>query len=173
MVVILMGVSGAGKTAVGKRLAARLGWPFRDGDDLHPVANVRKMSAGVPLTDADRRPWLETIHDLILSIEADGRSAVIACSALKEAYRRLLLDGTRETRLVYLRGDPELIESRLRQRRDHFFDADLLQSQFDALEEPRDAIVVDVDAGLDSVTASTLAALGLVRGETSEEEREH
>ena len=173
MVVILMGVSGAGKTAVGNRLAARLGWPFHDGDDLHPSESVRKMSTGVPLTDADRRPWLESIHDLVLRLEAEGRSAVIACSALKEAYRRLLLDGTRQTRLVYLYGEPALIEGRLRERRGHFFDANLLLSQFAALEEPSDAIVIDVDADLDSVTASASAALGLEKGESSKEEGEH
>jgi carbohydrate kinase (thermoresistant glucokinase family) len=161
MIVILMGVSGAGKTAVGERLALRLGWPFHDGDDLHPPANRRKMSAGQPLDDDDRRPWLAAIRDLIGEYEASGGSAIVACSALKETYRRLLLAGTSATRIVYLRGTPELIAERLRGRRGHFFDPALLPTQFAALEEPTGATVVDVDAELDTVVERVLAALDL------------
>jgi gluconokinase len=161
MVVILMGVSGAGKTAVGERLAQRLGWPFHDGDDLHPPANRRKMAAGQPLDDDDRRPWLLAIRELIGEHEASGRSAVVACSALKEAYRRLLLADTQATRIVYLRGTPELIAERLRGRRGHFFSSTLLPTQFAALEEPGDAAVVDVDAELEVVVDRVVDALGL------------
>jgi gluconokinase len=161
MVVILMGVSGAGKTAVGERLAAHLGWAFHDGDDFHPEANVRKMAAGEPLTDEDRRPWLAAIRELIEAHELEGRDAIVACSALKEAYRRYLLADAPTTRIVYLRGTPSLIEERLRRRRGHFFRAELLASQFAALEEPSSAVVVDVDAEPDVVVGRVLVALGL------------
>lgn len=172
MVVILMGVSGAGKTAVGEILAQRLGWSFHDGDDLHPEPNIRKMSAGEPLTDADRRPWLESIRTLVDEHERSGRDAVVTCSALKESYRRRLLAGTRDTRLVYLRGTPALIEQRLRRRRGHFFDPRLLASQFAALEEPEAAVVVDVDADLSAVVAAVQSALALPATETSDEQRD-
>jgi gluconokinase len=138
-----------------------LGWAFHDGDDLHPEANRRKMAGGQALDDDDRRPWLLAIRELIGEYEASGRSAVIACSALKEAYRRLLLDGTRETRIVYLRGTPELIGERLRKRSGHFFAPSLLPTQFATLEEPADALVVDVDAELELVVGRVLAGLGL------------
>jgi gluconokinase len=162
MVILLMGVSGAGKTAVGRRLAERLGWTFHDGDDLHPPANVRKMAAGQPLDDDDRRPWLDAIRAAIAAEEAGGRDAIFACSALKEAYRRRLTAGTRDVRIVYLRGAPALIEERLRNRRGHFFDARLLPSQLATLEEPADAVVVDVGAALEVVVSRVIRALGLV-----------
>lgn len=161
MVILLTGVSGVGKSAVGERLAARLGWVFHDGDDAHPPANVRKMAAGVPLTDDDRAPWLAQIRELIARHEEDGTSAVIACSALKRSYRRRLLAGTRETRVVFLSGRRELLEERLRARRGHFFDPRLLASQLATLEEPTDAVTIDVDDDLDAVTAAVAAALGL------------
>ena len=162
MVVVLMGVSGSGKSSVGRRLAERPGWVFHDGDDFHPPANVAKMAAGRPLTDADREPWLETIHRLILQAEATGVNSAIACSALKAAYRRRLLDGTRDTRVLYLRGSREELAERLARRRGHFFDPALLESQFDALEEPTDALVVDVGPDLDTVVANAARALDLV-----------
>lgn len=161
MIVILMGVSGAGKTAVGERLAVRLGWAFHDGDDFHPEVNVRKMSAGEPLTDEDRRPWLAAIRELIEALGRKGTDAIVACSALKDEYRRYLLAGAPSARIVYLRGTPLLIEERLRWRRGHFFRADLLASQFATLEEPSSAAVVDVDAELEVVVERVLAALGL------------
>lgn len=161
MVILLMGVSGAGKTAVGVRLAERLGWAFHDGDDAHPAANVRKMAAGEPLTDEDRLPWLERIQRLVERHEEAGTSAVIACSALRESYRRLLLAGTRETRLVYLRASRPLLERRLSGRRGHFFDPRLLASQLATLEEPRDALTIDVDGDLDQVTSAVIDALDL------------
>ena len=161
MVIVLMGVSGVGKTAVGERLAERLGWAFHDGDDLHPAANVRKMTAGVALDDDDRRPWLRRIRSRIERHEADGTSAVIACSALKESYRRLLLDGTREAQVVFLHGRRELLERRLSRRRGHFFDPRLLDSQLVTLEEPAGVVAVDVEGDVDQVTATIVDALNL------------
>lgn len=164
-VVLLMGVSGAGKTTVGRRLAERMGCEFHDGDDLHPTENISKMAAGTALCDDDRWPWLARVHNLILDHERVGNPAVIACSALKESYRRRLLEGTQGTRIVFLRARPAVLERRLRQRRGHFFDAALLSSQLAALEEPAAAtIVVDAEADVESVVAAVLAAL-----ETSDE----
>ena len=156
-----MGVSGAGKTAVGELLAKRLGWPFVDGDDLHPASNIRKMAAGVPLTDEDRFPWLQSVRDAIVEHAGSGRSAIVACSALKKSYRTLLLQGQPDTRLVYLRGTPAVLERRLGERRGHFFDPNLLASQLDTMEEPDDAVVVDVDAELDTVVEAVATALDL------------
>jgi gluconokinase len=156
-----MGVSGAGKTAVGELLAERLGWALVDGDDLHPASNIRKMTAGVPLTDEDRFPWLQKIRDAIVEHSRSGRSAIVACSALKESYRKLLLQGQLDTRLVYLRGTPAVLERRLGERRGHFFDPNLLTSQLETMEEPKDALVVDVDAELEAVVEAVASALGL------------
>ena len=159
-VVILMGVSGVGKTTVGRRLATLMGWEFHDGDDLHPPENIRKMAAGQALSDEDRIPWLERVHELILEHEHSGRNTVIACSALKDSYRRGLLEGTQSTRFIYLRGEPGLLENRLR-RRGHFFEPRLLSSQFAALEEPQNVPIVDVGADTESVVTATLVALGI------------
>jgi carbohydrate kinase (thermoresistant glucokinase family) len=156
-----MGVSGAGKTAVGRRLAERQSWPFLDGDDLHPASNVRKMAAGEPLTDQDRLPWLSKVREVIREHAATGSSAVIACSALKRSYRRLLLEGQPDAKLVYLRGEPDLLWRRLTERRSHFFDPGLLSSQLETLEEPVNAVVVDIDADLETVTDRVATALGL------------
>lgn len=172
MIVILMGVSGAGKSTVGKLLAKRLGWSFYDGDDLHPESNVRKMTAGQPLTDEDRAPWLESIRQQIHQLEVTGTDAIVACSALKEAYRQQLMADTRHTQLVYLRGSKVLIEHRLRQRKGHFFDADLLSSQFEALEEPAGVAVVEIEGDLDSVTSAAARAIAREVTGTSEEEGE-
>lgn len=161
MVVILMGVSGAGKTTVGELLAAQLGWPFYDGDDFHPAANVARMRRGEALTDEDRWPWLEALGDHIRALAAEGRSAVIACSALKASYRDRLLTGSEDARIVYLKGSYELIDERLRSRSGHFFDAGLLASQFEVLEEPGDVIVVDVDRTPERVVAEIRRRLGL------------
>lgn len=176
-----MGVSGAGKTAVGERLAARLGWPFVDADDLHPASNVRKMRRGVPLTDEDRLPWLRSVREAMIERSAFGRSAVVACSVLKREYRELLLSGEgssgeppsgdaprrrADTRLVYLRATPVVLERRLAARRGHFFDPDLLASQLETLEEPEEegpegALVVDADAELAAVVDAVVAGLDL------------
>jgi gluconokinase len=149
MVVILMGVMGAGKTTVGRLLAARLGWSFYDADDFHPPANVERMERGQPLDDADRAPWLAALRDLIARLLADGKSAVLACSALRERYRRALVPDDAPpgaVRLAYLRGDSALLAERLSHRAGHFAAASLLPSQLESLEEPADAIVVDVAA---------------------------
>ena len=145
MVIVLMGVTGSGKTTVGRLLSEQLGWSYYDADDFHPSANVEKMRSGIPLNDDDRKPWLETLHGLISNCLERGENAVLACSALKESYREFLLVDER-VRLIYLKGDYELIQKRLNKRRGHYMNPKLLDSQFDTLEEPADAVRVDVSA---------------------------
>jgi gluconokinase len=143
MVVVVMGVCGSGKTTVGRALAEAMGWPFLDADDFHPAANVEKMRAGIPLTDEDRWPWLDRLAGEIGAINARGDNAVLACSALRQAYRdRLAANGG--VRIAYLKGDRATIEPRLSARPGHYMPASLLTSQLAALEEPTDAIVVDI-----------------------------
>ncbi len=161
MIVVLMGVSGVGKTVVGERLAKRLGWCFVDADDLHPPNNVRKMTDGVALTDDDRLPWLDSVRHVIAEHAGSGRSAVVACSALKARYREVLLAGQDDATVVYLRGAPTVIERRLHGRRGHFFDPGLLASQLETLEEPTDGLVVDVDAELEAVVEAVVKGLGV------------
>lgn len=161
MVIILMGVSGAGKTTVGKRLAEALGWRFLEGDDFHPLANVRKMAAGIPLTDEDRIPWLERLRELITEVLARGEDAVLACSALKRSYRQLLTVDPSRVRWVYLWAPREVIESRLAARTGHFMPLALLGSQLETLEMPEDALRVDVTPGPDEVVATVRARLGI------------
>ena len=146
-ILVVMGVSGSGKTTIAKELAARLGWPFEESDALHPEANVAKMHAGFPLTDADRQPWLEAVAAWIDGQRAKNEPGIITCSALKRSYRQAIIGDRSEVRLVYLRGSRVLIAERLAGRRDHFMPPSLVQSQLDALEEPGDdekPIVVDV-----------------------------
>ena len=133
MIVVVMGVSGAGKTTLGQRLAARLGCAFVDADDHHPAANVAKMSAGVPLEDADRWPWLDALNAQLRARAARGESVVLACSALKEAYRGRLRAGIDDFRLVHLRGSIEQLRSHLAQRQHRYMPASLLESQFGAM----------------------------------------
>ena len=161
MILIMMGVSGSGKTTVGKALAADLGWPFYDADDFHPPHNVAKMAQGIPLTDADRTPWLARLRDLIAGLLAEGRSAAIACSALKQAYRNQLRVDPDQVRFVYLKGDYETIRRRMEARSDHYMHAEMLRSQFDALEEPTDALTVAVDQPPERIVAQIEQALGL------------
>jgi gluconokinase len=138
-----MGVSGSGKTTVGKIVAKKLGWEFHDADELHPPTNIEKMRRGIPLTDADRAPWLEAVRALIEDcLRRDG--AVVACSALRQAYRQRLIIDPARVKVVYLKGSQALIAQRLAKRTGHFFDPHLLTSQFSTLEEPADAIVVDI-----------------------------
>ncbi len=172
MIVILIGVSGAGKSTVGELLAADLGWSFYDGDRLHPLANIEKMRRGMPLTDEDRWPWLEALRDQIAAVAAEGRSAVVACSALKAAYRDVLLAGSGGARIVYLKGSYALIDERLRSRDDHFFDPALLATQFEVLEEPEDAIAVDVRQPPERVAAEIRRRLGLEEGAEDQDDRE-
>lgn len=143
---LIMGVAGCGKTTVGRALAERLGWAFYDADDYHPPENVAKMAAGIPLGDEDRVGWLEKLHALILECLQNERPAVLACSALKEQYRRVLLVKTESVQVVYLRASFDLCRQRLIERRGHYMPVSLLASQFAALEEPSNALVVD--AGL-------------------------
>jgi gluconokinase len=145
MVIVLMGVSGSGKTTVGKILAERLGWTFLEGDDFHPPGNVEKMRAGVPLTDADRKPWLADLRERVDAACTRGENAVLACSALKHSYRDYLEKHEPEcVRYVYLHGSEELMRERLAGRKGHYMNPKLLHSQFDALEAPADALRVEV-----------------------------
>jgi gluconokinase len=159
IVVVLMGVSGSGKTTIGAMLARELGWEFHDGDELHPDANRRKMHAGIPLTDEDRRPWLAAVRDLIARCLRDGTHAIVGCSALKQSYRDAIVVDPIKVRLVFLNAPRELIAERLEERTGHFFDPHLLGSQFDTLEEPRDAIEVDVSQAPEEVCRAIRARL--------------
>jgi gluconokinase len=140
MIVLLMGVSGAGKTTLGERLAKRLAWPFIDADDYHPAANVAKMAAGIALDDDDRWPWLDALNRRL----REERDAVVACSALKASYRERLLAGIVDARVVFLHGAQTLIAARLAERKHRYMPASLLESQFAALEPPPQAITIDV-----------------------------
>jgi len=161
VVIVLMGVSGAGKTTVGMQLADDLDWEFFDGDEFHPAANIDKMAEGIPLDDEDRWPWLRALHDFIHERLIVGAPAVVACSALKASYRDVLLDGNQGARLVYLKGPRELIRRRLEARADHFFDAELLATQFDALEEPcpDEALTVSIDQPPEAIVRTIKEAL--------------
>ena len=158
MTVLLMGVSGSGKSTVGPALAAELDWPFLDADILHPQANVAKMASGIPLTDADRWPWFDRIVAEMRRYAAAGKNVVIACSALKQAYRDRLASGG-SVRVVYLKGDAETIAPRLAARRGHFMPPSLLASQFATLEEPDNAIVVDIREPVAAQVAAITRAL--------------
>ena len=158
-----MGVSGSGKTTIGKALARKLGWRFIEGDDFHPPENVAKMAAGIALEDADRWPWLERIHDELLRMEKTGESAVVTCSALKHAYRKRLRAGLKDLRFVYLHGSFELIRDRVAKRRHRYMPASLLESQFATLEPPKDAIAVDVSGDLRISVAALARKLGASR----------
>jgi gluconokinase len=158
LVLILMGVVGAGKTTVGVLLAQRLGWRFRDADDFHPAQNIEKMRRGIELTDQDRVPWLEALHSAIQQWNAAGENVILACSALKRGYRERLSVGP--VRFVYLKGSHDLILSRLQARRGHFASASILDCQFADLEEPDDAIAVDLDKSPDAIVSEILEKLG-------------
>jgi len=159
MIVIVMGVAGAGKTTVGRLLARALGCALLDADDYHPAANVAKMQSGAALTDDDRRPWLAALNDVLREHAARGERVVLACSALKQVYRDQLVAGVPGGRFVYLRATKALIAARLAARRGHFMNPALLDSQFAALEEPSDAIVVDVDGTPEEIAAVAAARL--------------
>ena len=147
MIVIIFGVSGAGKTTVGKLLARELGWRFIEADDFHSAANIKKMRSGHPLTDEDRWPWLDCLRKQIEQLFSAGENAVLACSALKRVYRDRL-HVSDEVKFVFLRGDYAVVEKQLRSRHGHFMDANLLQSQFDDLEEPQpDEDVLTIELG--------------------------
>jgi gluconokinase len=145
MIIVITGVTGSGKSTIGKLLAAQLQWKFYEGDDFHPPANIEKLTRGAPLDDKDRLPWLMAIRDTIRAAITRGEDAVITCSALKESYRRVLRMGP-EVFLIHLQAEPELIDERLKHRTGHFMNRALIQSQFETLEEPEAAL--QIDAGL-------------------------
>ena len=146
MVLILMGPMGCGKTTIGKMLAERLGWFFYDADDFHPKKNVKKMRAGVALTDEDRKLWLETLRDNIRRWLKDQQNTILACSALKQAYRDILGVDQNRVRTVYLKGSYRLLRQRIEERQHPYMDKNLLRSQLDTLEEPKEGLCVDISA---------------------------
>jgi gluconokinase len=167
---VVMGVSGSGKSTIGEKLAERLGWSYQDGDKFHPASNVAKMSAGQPLTDEDRRPWLQAIADEIDRVCAAGEQAVIACSALKRAYREVLVHGRNDVRIIYLKGSQQLIASRLAVRKGHFMPPGLLASQFKTLEPPdigENPVTVSIDASVETIVDDIVRQLRLGPADSS------
>jgi gluconokinase len=162
MIIVLMGVSGSGKTTVGKELARQLSWTFVDADDFHPAANVEKMHRGEPLTDEDRRPWLAAVHERLLEAASRHEKVVLACSALKHAYQEYLQhEEPDRISFVYLRGSEELIRQRLSSRKGHFMNPNLLHSQFETLEPPENAVEVDIAPEPSEIAANIRRKLGL------------
>ncbi len=165
-ILVVMGVSGSGKTTIGAMLAGRLGWPFAEADDFHPPANLAKMRAGTPLEDADRLPWLAAIAAQIDAWRAEGQSGVVTCSALKRSYRAIIIGDRPEPVLVYLKGDRDLVAARLAARQGHFMPAALLASQFATLEEPTPderPLVIPIGEPPAAIVARIIAALALSR----------
>jgi carbohydrate kinase (thermoresistant glucokinase family) len=161
-ILVIMGVSGSGKSTIAEVISARLGWPFEEGDSLHPEANIAKMHAGIPLTDADRLPWLEHVAAWIDQQRSKKQPAVITCSALKRSYRQIIIGDRPEVRLVYLRGGRDLIAGRLAGRHGHFMPAALLRSQIDTLDEPdpsEDPLTVDLGASAAEVAEEIIRLL--------------
>jgi gluconokinase len=159
LIIIVMGVAGTGKSTLAKALASALGWILIEGDDYHTNASIEKMASGEALDDDDRVPWLEYLHEYIAELDAQGASAVVACSALKASYRTLLSTGIGEVRFVYLYGNTEIIAQRMLGRREHFMPSNLLESQLDALEPPDDAIMVSVDLTTEEQADSVLQTI--------------
>jgi len=158
MIAVVMGVTGVGKTTIGSGLASRLGIAFEDADSYHSAANIEKMSHGIPLTDADRIPWLEAMHRMLAAYAADERSVVLACSALKQEYRDLLGKNL-PIIWIYLKGSPATILDRIEHRHGHFAKEDLLKSQFETLEEPKDAMIVNVDGTPEEILNDIMARI--------------
>jgi gluconokinase len=174
-VVVVMGVSGAGKTLIGKLLAERLGWEFADGDEFHPLENVKKMRSGVPLTDEDRLPWLQAIAEWVDEMRANGNPAVTASSVLKRSYRDVIIGEREDVRLVFLEGSPELIAQRVAARRGHYMPANLLDSQFATLEPPspdENAIRVSIEPSPDKIVSNIIEQLGAESVSPAEESSE-
>jgi gluconokinase len=161
MIVIVMGTTGSGKTTIGSLLAKRMGWEFVDADDFHPPSNVEKMKHGIPLTDADREPWLKALHDKIVEWTAEKRSVALACSALRQSYRDELRANS-DVKFVYLKGSYQLFSERVLARKGHFAKQDLLASQFATLEEPTDAIIVDAAPSPEQIVSEVRRKLGFV-----------
>jgi gluconokinase len=160
MIIVLMGVTGAGKTTVGRALAAELHWRFADADDYHSAANIAKMRAGIPLTDEDRAPWLESLHQAIVQWLGAGENVVLACSALKASYREKLVINS-EVRLVYLRASAALIAARVAARRGSYMNPELVPSQFVTLQEPHNAITLDASGTVEEIAGKVRSALGI------------
>ncbi len=161
---ILMGVSGSGKSTIADQLAKRIGWSYEDGDKFHPASNVAKMKAGHPLTDEDRWPWLRAIAAEIDRVCQAGGHVVIACSALKRVYRDILVHGRNDVRIIFLTGTQQLIADRLAKRKGHFMPADLLPSQFRTLEPPgsdEDPVTVSIDASVEAIVDDIVNQLGI------------
>lgn len=158
-----MGTAGSGKTTVGELLASQLSWEFADGDDFHPSANIEKMSRGIPLTDEDRLPWLQSIRDAMQQWQAQGKSVVVACSALKRSYRNMLgVDSNaKDIKLVYLKGSYDLLLARLHSRPGHYMKEQMLASQLADLEEPTDALTIDVAESPEQIVSEIRSRLGL------------
>lgn len=161
MVIILMGPMGCGKTTIGKILAEKLGGSFYDGDDFHPEKNVEKMRAGIALTDEDRKLWLENLHGNIQRWLKDKENTILACSALKQAYRDILGVDQNTVRTVYLKGSYELLRKRIEERQHLYMDKNLLRSQLDTLEEPKDGLTVDISAAPEIVVSTIINNLNL------------
>ena len=160
MIVIIMGASGAGKTTVGRALAEALGWRFIDADDMHPQTNIDKIRSGIALTDGDRAPWLARTHDAILRASREQADVVLACSALREAYRATLADGIAGVRWVFLDADAELLAARLRDRPGHFASPAIVSSQLETLEPPRDALTLRAGLSVDMLVEAIRIDLG-------------
>lgn len=163
-VIVVMGVASSGKTSLGERLAGQLGWPFRDADSFHPPENVAKMAGGTPLNDDDRKPWLSAIAAWIDDLRTSGGNGIVTCSALKRAYRRVIIGDRPDVALVYLEGSRELIGARMAQRQHHFMPPALLDSQFAALEEPGEdegPLVVSVESSKEAIVSDVMTRLGL------------
>ncbi len=161
MVIIVMGISGTGKTATGSALARATGWTFLEGDDYHPPGNIEKMRHGQSLNDADRAPWLEHLRKLIVEQLEQGKNAILACSALKHEYRQLLQVNADQVRFVFLKGDFDLIRQRLNKRHGHFMTAGLLASQFEALEPPHDVFTLDIAEPVATLVAKIRQQFGI------------
>ena len=144
MFYVIMGVSGTGKSTIGKILSERTGWKFIDADDYHPRANLEKLNQGIALNDRDRLPWLQELRRLISQTLSQKQSGILACSALKSQYRQILSGNSNQVKFIYLAGDYDCIQARIQQRQGHFMNPELLRSQFETLEAPKDAIMIDV-----------------------------
>jgi len=172
---VVMGVSGSGKSTIADKLAERLSWPYQDGDKFHPASNVAKMSAGHPLTDEDRWPWLRAIADEIDRVCKAGEHAVIACSALKRAYRDILVHGRPDVRIIYLKGTQDLIAGRLVLRKGHFMPPGLLASQFKTLEPPdasENPVTVSIDAPVETIVDDIVRQSGLSPADKRSQQQE-
>lgn len=161
MFYVIMGVSGTGKSTVGKLLAERTGWDFYDADDFHSPANIDKLKRGIALSDRDRLPWLQKLQQLIAKQQKSDRPGILACSALKSQYRQILSEDNLAVTFIYLRGDYESVQTRIQQRQGHFMSPDLLHSQFALLEEPEEALIFDITETPEEIVAKILNSLSI------------